>query len=403
MGVCPAACSRSRARSTCWRRSPTSAASSGSPSWRAGPGCPADHPPAHAHPARSRLRAPGAVPGVRAGAPAGAAGRERRPPARRLGAAVPPTGGRRRRRERQPGDARRRRSRVLGAGASPRVPCACSPRWAGVSARTAPRSARRCWRPCRRPSAREILGRIGMPPRPSTRSRRCPAMAKEVDRIRAAGIRHRRRRAGDRRTLRGCGAARRAHPRGHLDIRAVHPHDRRPRRHCRTVAHRDRRRRWPTSSTSPARPPAGRSADRASRPPSVRRAPPGTTGTSVPVGDRAPRAELQRAIHHDAGPIWQARDGSAVKGTVRERIERPGTIPELTLSAEQIGADHGLLAGVDTIRRINTTAGWRRQAPARSGPWRTCPTPRRTCSPGRSPAAPQAIRPHPARRRRARR
>jgi hypothetical protein len=72
---------------------------------------------------------------------------------------------------------------------------------------------------------------------------------------------------------------------------------------------------------------------------------------------RAPRAELQRAIHHDAGPIWQARDGSAVKGTVVERIERPGTIPELTLSAEQIGADHGLLAGVDSIRRINTTGG----------------------------------------------
>jgi hypothetical protein len=72
---------------------------------------------------------------------------------------------------------------------------------------------------------------------------------------------------------------------------------------------------------------------------------------------RAPRAELQRAIHHDAGPIWQARDGSAVKGTVVKRVERPGTIPELTLSAEQIGADHGLLAGVDTIQRINTTGG----------------------------------------------
>jgi hypothetical protein len=54
---------------------------------------------------------------------------------------------------------------------------------------------------------------------------------------------------------------------------------------------------------------------------------------------------------------WEARDGSAVKGTVVERIERPGTIPELTLSAEQIGADHGLLAGVDIICRINTTGG----------------------------------------------
>ena len=72
---------------------------------------------------------------------------------------------------------------------------------------------------------------------------------------------------------------------------------------------------------------------------------------------RAPRADLQRAIHHDAGPIWQHPDGSAVKGTVRQQIKRPGTIPELTLSAEQIGAGHGLLAGVDTIRRINTTGG----------------------------------------------
>ena len=45
---------------------------------------------------------------------------------------------------------------------------------------------------------------------------------------------------------------------------------------------------------------------------------------------RAPRAELQRAIHHDAGPVWQHPDGSAVKGEVREWVERPGTIPELT-------------------------------------------------------------------------
>jgi hypothetical protein len=103
---------------------------------------------------------------------------------------------------------------------------------------------------------------------------------------------------------------------------------------------------------------------------------------------RAPRAELQRAIHHDAGPIWQHPDGSAVKGTVRQQIKRPGTIPELTLSAEQIGADHGLLACVDTIRRINTTG---RLAPARPctvGAVAEVPYTATYVFSGRSPAAP---------------
>jgi hypothetical protein len=140
---------------------------------------------------------------------------------------------------------------------------------------------------------------------------------------------------------------------------------------------------WPSAgrrnaSTSPESPtPACRSTTARQTP----RAPPRSCSA-------APRAELQRAIHYDAGPVWQHPDGSAVKGTVQKRIDRPGTIPELTLSAEQIGADHGLLACVDTIRRINTTG---RLAPARPctvGAVAEVPYTATYVFSGRSPAAP---------------
>jgi hypothetical protein len=72
---------------------------------------------------------------------------------------------------------------------------------------------------------------------------------------------------------------------------------------------------------------------------------------------KAPRAELQRGIHHDAGPVWQAPDGSAVKGTVVSSTPRDGTIAELTLSAQSIGDAKGTLSGITTIRRVNTGGG----------------------------------------------
>ncbi|KAB2348434.1 DUF3455 domain-containing protein [Actinomadura rudentiformis] len=77
------------------------------------------------------------------------------------------------------------------------------------------------------------------------------------------------------------------------------------------------------------------------------------------------RASLQRKISHffvnpgPAGPPkWQARDGSAVTGSVISR--RPngdGNIAELDLAATQVGAPKGLLSGINEILRLNTVGG----------------------------------------------
>lgn len=61
---------------------------------------------------------------------------------------------------------------------------------------------------------------------------------------------------------------------------------------------------------------------------------------------------------HFAGPSWELIDGSAITGKVTARA--PGTtamdIPLLRLDATS-QRESGLLAGVDTIQRINTKGG----------------------------------------------
>ena len=64
---------------------------------------------------------------------------------------------------------------------------------------------------------------------------------------------------------------------------------------------------------------------------------------------------------HFAGPTWEAKDGSAVKGTVTGRVDSPTpatAIPWLRLSATPVsGSPNGLLTKTTFIQRVATTGG----------------------------------------------
>lgn len=61
---------------------------------------------------------------------------------------------------------------------------------------------------------------------------------------------------------------------------------------------------------------------------------------------------------HDAGPHWQAADGSRVRGAVDAKADaaQPGAIPWLLLSARSVGLA-GRFAAVTAIQRVNTQGG----------------------------------------------
>jgi hypothetical protein len=64
---------------------------------------------------------------------------------------------------------------------------------------------------------------------------------------------------------------------------------------------------------------------------------------------------------HFGGPTWEAKDGSAVMGTVTGRVDSatPATaIPWLRLSATPVrGSSDGLLTKTTFIQRVATTGG----------------------------------------------
>ncbi len=77
----------------------------------------------------------------------------------------------------------------------------------------------------------------------------------------------------------------------------------------------------------------------------------------------APEAELfdarGRAIGvHGAGPVWQAKDGSRVQGTVKARADAPaaGDVPWLLLATKSAGTE-GTFSRVSSIQRVNTKGG----------------------------------------------
>ncbi len=62
---------------------------------------------------------------------------------------------------------------------------------------------------------------------------------------------------------------------------------------------------------------------------------------------------------HGAGPVWAWKDGSAVKGTVVQKIDSPeaGSVPWLLLSAQAMGEKAGALSEVIWVRRSETHGG----------------------------------------------
>jgi hypothetical protein len=77
----------------------------------------------------------------------------------------------------------------------------------------------------------------------------------------------------------------------------------------------------------------------------------------------APEAELfdvhGRPIgSHGAGPVWSARDGSRIQGTLKARADAPvpGAIPWLLLSTRTVGPE-GAFSKVTSIQRVNTVGG----------------------------------------------
>jgi membrane-associated phospholipid phosphatase len=77
----------------------------------------------------------------------------------------------------------------------------------------------------------------------------------------------------------------------------------------------------------------------------------------------APDAELfdERGAligRHGVGPVWEAADGSRVRGAVSAKADAPvsGTIPWLLLATRTEGRE-GRLSGVTQIQRVNTTGG----------------------------------------------
>ncbi len=78
----------------------------------------------------------------------------------------------------------------------------------------------------------------------------------------------------------------------------------------------------------------------------------------------APEAKLYDAAGaevgtHGAGPRWTMKDGSAVVGSVEQKVDSPdaGNLPWLLLSVLQVGNDTGALAKAAWVRRSDTHGG----------------------------------------------
>jgi hypothetical protein len=89
------------------------------------------------------------------------------------------------------------------------------------------------------------------------------------------------------------------------------------------------------------------------------------TPNGVDWGFVAPRADLldrhgKVIISHFGGPTWQAKDGSAVVGTVEASVTvDPTAIPWLRLAASPApgGRGDGRLGNTSFIQRVNTVGG----------------------------------------------
>jgi hypothetical protein len=78
---------------------------------------------------------------------------------------------------------------------------------------------------------------------------------------------------------------------------------------------------------------------------------------------KSPKATLfddhgRVAIYHDAGPSWQAEDGSKIVGHVLAQAASatPGGIPQLLLAANSAGGQ-GQLSNIRYVQRLDTVGG----------------------------------------------
>jgi hypothetical protein len=84
---------------------------------------------------------------------------------------------------------------------------------------------------------------------------------------------------------------------------------------------------------------------------------------------RSPQATLfdpsgQVAVHHGAGPSWQAEDGSRIVGRVlaQRPSDTPASIPQLLLETHST-ATGGVLSTVRYVQRVQTVGGMAPGAP----------------------------------------
>jgi hypothetical protein len=86
-----------------------------------------------------------------------------------------------------------------------------------------------------------------------------------------------------------------------------------------------------------------------------------------PLADLYDEADLLVGTHY-AGPYWQAKDGSKVRGVVKRvrPAPRAGNVPWLLLKAEG-HAGKGMFANVTWIQRVNTRGGQPPAGPCEKG------------------------------------
>jgi hypothetical protein len=77
----------------------------------------------------------------------------------------------------------------------------------------------------------------------------------------------------------------------------------------------------------------------------------------APEADLFDRSGTKIGTHY-AGPTWESRDGSKIKGTLKARADSPqaDAIPWLLMTASSQGPG-GAFSGITSIQRVNTVGG----------------------------------------------
>jgi hypothetical protein len=107
---------------------------------------------------------------------------------------------------------------------------------------------------------------------------------------------------------------------------------------------------------------------------------------------RAPRADLQRPSTTTPGRSGNTPTAAPSRAPSDSRSNGPAPSPSSPSAPNKSAPTTAYWPASTPSAGSTPPAGSPGPARARSAPWRRCPTRRRTCSPGRGPAAPQANR-----------